>query len=129
MPKIAFFGARLIVPSTAPTKFSASTRKLGLFDVRAWSRRRSYHPGVLPALCMTLAGLKSFVDRTIPSSTCFQPTSPPPIHYQVRAQKRNLTYPGQTVSAPSGYTREPIPTVPQPRNFLLLRRRGSARLM
>ena len=77
---------------------------------------------------MTVVSSMLFIGITILSPISFQPVSPPsPTHHQVKTQKHNLTYSRQAVSAPRRYIREPTPTVPQPRNFLLLRRRGSAR--
>lgn len=90
--------------------------------------RRFYTAGGLPTLCMTVAGSMSFIDITTLSSICFQSVSPPsPTHHQVKTQKHNLMYPRQTVSTSRRYIREPTPTVPQPGNFLLLRRCGSVR--
>lgn len=94
---------------------------LNVSGVAPWNCRRFYTAGGLPALCMTVAGSMLFIDTTILSSICFQlVSSPSPTHHQVKTQKHNLTYLRQ-------YIREPTPTVPQPGNFLLLRRRGSAR--
>jgi hypothetical protein len=88
----------------------------------AWKRETTRREG------MTVVGLMLFIDITILSPICFQSVSPPsPTHHQVKTQKHNLTYSRQAVSAPRRYIREPTPTVLQPGNFLLLRRRGSAR--
>jgi hypothetical protein len=90
--------------------------------------RRFYTAGGLPTLCMAVAGSMLFIDITVLSSIGFQSVSFPSLtHHQVKTQKHNLTHPRQIVSTPRRYIREPTPTVPQPGNFLLLRRRGSAR--